>query len=118
MEELPKLTKKQGLEMLIATLSMLAIMAFFVMIAIVMMSGCSHINFRLPDRNHPNCSIPWDQRPTCISSADCGLDYECAKRGSVIGKCTYIDCCEPWRHGPKLLNGASWCADVKFDVEE
>ena len=116
MEELPELTKKQRLEMIIATAAIYAIIAFFVMIAVTLISSCGHI--RLPDRDHPNCSIPWNQRPTCTSPADCDLDYECARRGSVIGRCTYIDCCNPWRHGPKLLDGSSWCKDIKFEVEE
>jgi hypothetical protein len=116
MEELPKLTKKQGLEMLIATLSMYAIIGFFIMIAIFLMTGCAHIG--LPDRDHPNCSIPWEQRTTCLSGADCGEEYRCAKRGNPVGRCTYIDCCDPWRNGPRLMSGHDWCRDLKFEDDD
>jgi len=95
-------------EAILAKLGVLAIMMFFIFIAIAMISGCAGINIRLPDRDHPNCKIPWEQRPTCISGADCVDGFECAKRGTSIGRCTYLDCCDPWRNR-RLNMGGDFC---------
>ncbi len=103
--------KRLNIEMLIAKVSIFAIIMFFLMIAMALVFSCGHI--RLPNRNHPNCSIPWNERPNCLTSRDCALDFECAHRGGAVGKCTYIDCCQPWRHGPRILNEADWCTDIK-----
>jgi len=71
------------------------------------MAGCGHV--RLPDRDHPLCEKPWEKRTTCVSDAGCPDGFVCAHRGQAIGRCTYIDCCSPWRSGPKLHSGADWC---------
>ena len=75
-------------------------------IFIIVLAGCAHIS--LPDRDHPLCEIPWEQRTDCISDAGCPDYFVCARRGQAVGRCTYIACCEPWRSGPRLL-GESWC---------
>ena len=95
-------------EAIIAKLGVLAIIMFFIFIAIAMISGCAGINIRLPDRDHPSCKIPWEQRPTCIDGVGCAEGFLCAKRGSSIGRCTYLDCCEPWRNG-RLNSGDDFC---------
>ena len=64
---------------------------------------------RLPDRGHPACKVPWQQRDRCLSDVDCKTGYLCAKRGQMIGRCTYLDCCDPWRQGPRLMQGEDWC---------
>jgi len=94
-------------EMLIGTIAMYAIVLFFIMIAIAMVTSCSHIRFRLPDRS--KCVIPWEQRKDCINDRQCGPEEVCAHRGRAIGKCTLIDCCEPWRNGPRIMPDADWC---------
>ncbi len=98
-------------EAILAKLGIMAIMMFFIFIAIAMISGCAGINIRLPDRDHPNCKIPWEQRRVCISGADCVEGFECAKRGSSIGRCTYLDCCDPWRNG-RLNMGDDFCGPI------
>ena len=107
--------KKTDLEMLIGTLSVAAIALFFIMITVAMISSCAHI--RLPDRDHPLCKVPWENRKTCLDASDCPEEFACARRGRSIGKCTYIDCCEPWRHGPRLL-GADWCRDLQISEDK
>ena len=105
--------KKVDLEMIIGTISMAAIALFFCMIIIAMISSCSNIRFRLPDRDHPLCKVPWNSRIDCLDDSDCPQNHVCAHRGRAIGKCTYIDCCEPWRHGPRFLSTADWCTHIE-----
>ena len=83
------------------------LMIRYFLIGSIVLAGCA--SWRLPNRAHPNCKIPWENRKTCISDRNCGPDEICAHRGQAIGKCTYIDCCDPWRSGPKLRGGADWC---------
>ena len=84
-------------------------MKYFILLTIAA-TACAH--FSLPNRNHQLCNIPWDKRDPCLTDSDCdGLPMHiCAHRGQVIGKCTYIECCDPWRNGPRLMNGADWCS--------
>ena len=103
-------------EMLIGTIAMYAIGLFFVMIMIVMISSCSHVRFRLPDRS--KCAIPWAERKDCIDERQCRPDEICAHRGRTIGKCTLIDCCEPWRSGPKLMGGYDWCTHEENQLDD
>ena len=93
-------------EMLIGTIAMYAIVLFFIMIAIAMITSCG-IRFRLPDRS--KCVIPWSERKDCIDDTQCEFDEVCAHRGRAVGKCTLLDCCYPWRNGPVFLNEADWC---------
>ena len=90
-----------------------------VLIALVLMPtiilpGCGHV--RLPDRS--KCVVPWEQRKDCLTDHDCDFQDEvCAHRGRAIGKCTLIDCCYPWRNGPRLISGDDWCRGFKTDEE-
>ncbi len=106
--------KKLKLEMLIAHLSMLAIALFFVIIAAMMIVSCAGI--KLPDRDHPLCKVPWENRLDCISNNECPDGHECAYRGSTIGKCTYIDCCDPWRGRGNHAMGRSWCSHAEEEI--
>ena len=101
------MNKKHRIEMIIANIGVLAIVLFFVFIAAMMVTSCAGI--RLPDRDHPLCSIPWENRLDCISNNECPENHECAYRGQTIGKCTYIDCCDPWRGRGNHAMGRSWC---------
>ena len=101
-------------EMLIGTIAIMAIGAFFLMIIITMVTSCGHI--RLPDRS--KCTIPWEQRKDCINETQCGPEEVCAHRGRTIGKCTLIDCCNPWRNGPRLMHGADWCTHEEMILDK
>ena len=99
--------KKLKPEMLIGNLSVFLIVLFFVFIIAMMITSCAGI--RLPDRNHPLCSVPWENRVDCISNKDCPDNHECAYRGQPVGKCTYLDCCDPWRGRGNHAMGRDWC---------
>ena len=109
MEEKKPLSKSLRLEMIIAHLSIFAIFLFFIMIAAALVASCGHI--RLPDRSR--CTVPWSKRVDCFTERDCGIEEVCAFRGRVVGKCTLIDCCEPWRHGPRFLGERDWCNHIE-----
>jgi len=94
----------------------IGIMAYLALIT--MLFNCAGISFRLPDRDNPHCSIPWEKRPVCISERQCAADFECAFRGRSIGHCAHIDCCNPWRNGPRLMSGRDWCSDIKANSKE
>ena len=83
-----------------------------------MLTGCG-LKYRLPDRNHPSCQVPYSQRPTCLEDSDCAQNFLCAYRGgfsSIEGRCTYIDCCDPWRNR-RLEGGRSFCdIDINPDI--
>ena len=79
-----------------------------------MVTSCGHI--RLPDRS--KCTIPWEQRKDCINETQCGPEEVCAHRGRTIGKCTLIDCCNPWRNGPRLMHGADWCTHEEMILDK
>jgi len=85
----------------------IALIAISFIIILCLFVSCG-IRFSLPDRNHPNCKIPWDQRKPCLDSSDCAPEHECAHRGFSVGRCTYFDCCEPWRNR-RLERGKNWC---------
>ena len=84
--------------------TMFAIYVLLFLVAATMISGCSHI--RLPDRSR--CVIPWDERKTCVADSDCAPDQLCAFRGHAVGKCTLLDCCDPWRNR-RLESEKNWC---------
>lgn len=102
--------KKIYWEMVIAEFAMWLILGFFIMIA-ASQCNCGHI--RLPDRSR--CVTPWEQRVDCIDDTQCGAEEICAKRGRTIGKCTLIDCCNPWRNGPRLMSGDDWCKGISSE---
>ena len=97
-------TKRDSADL--AELVMWALLGFFM--AVLITINCNCATWRLPDRDHSHCKIPWENRITCVIDAGCPADHVCARRRAGLGKCTYIDCCDPWRHGPRLL-GADWC---------
>jgi len=99
--------KKLNLDTLVGKVSMFAVALLFVFVAVMMITSCAGI--RLPDRDHPLCDIPWDNRLDCISNNECPDNHECAYRGQTVGKCTYIDCCDPWRGRGHHAMGRSWC---------
>ena len=69
--------------------------------------GCSSLNFNLPDRSV--CTTPWEKRATCHADHECEGDQMCARRGTIEGRCTLIDCCDPWRNNGKHATGNDWC---------
>lgn len=83
----------------------IAIVAILFLGAIMMLSGCGHIG--LPDRS--KCVVPWEERKTCVADADCAPDQVCAFRGRTVGKCTLVDCCDPWRN-KRMESGKNWCS--------
>ena len=83
----------------------------FVLATFISAMCCAH--WRLPDRT--KCVTPWEERKDCISNKECGYDQLCAKRGFAIGKCTLIDCCDPWRGQPGIKSGYDWCTQVELD---
>lgn len=89
----------------------LVMAGFILVLAAAMISSCGHI--RLPDRS--KCVIPWDERKTCVSDSDCAPDQLCAFRGRPMGKCTLVDCCDPWRNR-RLERGKSWCTNEEDPV--
>lgn len=99
------------LEAKIGELAMWAILGFIIMMFVTSMFGCA--TWRLPDRT--KCVTPWEERKDCISNKECGYDQLCAKRGFAIGKCTLIDCCDPWRGQPGIKSGYDWCTQVELD---
>ena len=98
----------------IGAVAIIAIMGFFAFMIMAMMTSCGHI--RLPDRS--KCVIPWEQRKDCINERQCGPEEVCARRGRTIGKCTLIDCCNPWRNGPRLMHGADWCTHEEMILDK
>ena len=98
----------------IGAVAIIAIMGFFAFMIMAMMTSCGHI--RLPDRS--KCVIPWEQRKDCINERQCGPEEVCARRGRTIGKCTLIDCCNPWRNGPRLMHGADWCSHNELTLDK
>ena len=86
-------------------ISLAVIVGLLFLVAAAMISGCSHM--RLPDRS--KCVIPWDERKTCVADSDCAPDQLCAFRGRTVGKCTLVDCCDPWRNR-RLESGKNWCS--------
>ena len=68
----------------------------FLGVYIASLEGCAGMS--LPNRDHPNCKIKWSDRPVCIDASDCSDEFRCAFRGNNIGRCTYVDCCNPWRN--------------------
>jgi len=99
-------------EAIIGSIAVWAIFGFFLIMFIATCCGCAGTTFRLPDRNHPNCEITWEERPVCIQDSDCAEAFLCAKRGTSVGRCTYIDCCEPWRNRG-LYPDSSFCKDFQ-----
>ena len=85
----------------------------FILATLVIMTCCGHI--RLPDRT--KCVTPWEERKDCISDRQCSYDQLCAKRGRVIGKCTLIDCCDPWCGQPGIKSGYDWCTQTELDKD-
>ena len=73
--------------------------------------GCSGLNFNLPDRSM--CTTPWEKRVTCRSDHECEGDQLCARRGTVEGRCTPIDCCDPWRNNGNHAMSNDWCKKDK-----
>ena len=69
--------------------------------------GCAGIT--LADRT--KCTVPWGERPSCATDHDCDGDKICAHRGSSIGRCTLIDCCDPWRDNGRHGGGDNWCKE-------
>ena len=69
--------------------------------------GCSSLNFNLPDRSV--CTTPWEKRATCHADHECEGDQLCARRGTIEGRCTSIDCCDPWRNNGNHAMGNDWC---------
>ena len=106
--------RKAKIEARIGELATWAIFSFLLMMFIATCTGCSGMTFRLPDRDHPNCAIGWEQRPVCIDSSDCAESFLCAKRGTSVGRCTYIDCCDPWRNRG-LYPDSSFCEDLQSE---
>jgi len=113
-----ELTEPEAKQLYIAHLAKFAIMLFFIGISIAMLTGCG-LKYRLPDRSHPSCQVPYSQRPTCLEDSDCAQNFLCAYRGgfsSIEGRCTYIDCCDPWRNR-RLEGGRSFCdIDINPDI--
>tara|TARA_R100000008_G_scaffold40584_1_gene23284 strand:- start:862 stop:1197 length:336 start_codon:yes stop_codon:yes gene_type:complete len=85
--------------------SLIAVAILLFLAAALMISGCAHIG--LPDRS--KCVIPWEERKTCVADSDCAPDQVCAFRGRAMGKCTLLDCCDPWRNR-NLETGKNWCS--------
>ena len=85
-------------------ITLFAVIVLLFLVAATMISGCGHIS--LPDRS--KCVIPWEQRKPCISDSECAPDQLCAFRGQAVGKCTLLDCCDPWRNR-SLESGKNWC---------
>jgi len=109
--DMKNISEKRPSHQLVGPVTLIVTFFIFLMIAILSMTGCATLSFRLPDRNHPACQVPYSQRPTCISDSDCAQSYLCAFRSgftSVEGRCTYIDCCDPWRNR-RLEGGRSFC---------
>ncbi len=109
--DMKNISEKRPSHLLVGPVTLAITFLVFLMIAILAMSGCAGINIRLPDRSHPACQVPYSQRPGCISDSDCAQNYLCAFRSgfnSVEGRCTYIDCCDPWRNR-RLEGGRSFC---------
>lgn len=98
------LNKSIKRKLFIVNLAFTGVLAFFLIIILSMITHCGH--WRLPDRSR--CTIPWEQRPTCLSDNDCGREQLCAFRGNVIGRCTLVDCCDPWRNR-RLENSYNSC---------
>ncbi len=94
-------------KLILIVLISLAMAVFFSFIL-----GCAGI--RLPNRDHPNCAIPYSQRPACLTNSDCSVGYLCARRGAPLGRCTYEDCCNPWRNR-RLERGDDFCNDEFHD---
>ena len=106
-----ELQEKKPPHMLVGPVTLAITIFVFILIAILTITGCASIKFSLPDRDHPACQVPYSQRPTCLSDTDCAQNYLCAFRGgftSVEGRCTYIDCCDPWRNR-RLEGGRTFC---------
>ena len=102
------------IEAKIGALATWAIFGFMLMMFISTCTGCAGTTFRLPDRDHPNCAIAWEERPVCIDDSSCAEAFLCAKRGSAIGRSTYIDCCDPWRNRG-LYPDTSFCRDLQSE---
>ena len=68
---------------------------------------CAGTEFRLPDRS--KCTVSWEDRKTCISDKECTRDEVCAHRGAAVGRCTLLDCCDPWRGRGQHVGGDDWC---------
>jgi len=81
-----------------------------VIFTFILIASCAH--WSLPNR--ALCVTPWEQRKDCISNANCTPEERCAKRGSAIGKCTLVDCCEPWRGRPSIKSGYDWCDHKEY----
>ena len=96
----------------LANLFGFAILGFIIGVIFTSMSNCA--SWRLPDRSHPHCSVPWESRIVCLDNSVCTTDHVCARSGQAVGRCTYIDCCDPWRSGPKLL-GTDWCTHTEVE---
>ena len=84
--------------LLMLTLAMAVLFSFLL--------GCA--GMRLPNRDHPACTIPYSQRPVCLTNANCSMGYLCSFRSGPLGRCTYEDCCNPWRNR-RLERGDSFC---------
>jgi hypothetical protein len=101
-----KMVEHLKYEVVCAKVTLLICLGLALILLMSQLVACGHV--KLPDRNHPSCNIPHTQRPICISDSDCASNFLCAKRGSAIGRCTYIECCEPWRNR-RLEGGESFC---------
>jgi len=105
-EDRCKLVEHLKFELVCAKIVFLICAGLLFILLFSMALGCGHM--RLPDRDHPACTIPYSQRPVCITDSECATGFLCAKRGWDIGRCTYQDCCEPWRNR-RLEGGGSFC---------
>lgn len=94
-------------------LIVLAVVALLFLVAATMISGCA--TWSLPDRSQ--CVIPWEQRKTCVQDSDCAPDQLCALRGRAVGKCTLLDCCDPWRN-KRMESGKNWCSQEEEITSE
>jgi hypothetical protein len=116
--DIKNIVEKGSFHQLVGPVTLIVTLAMFLLIAILVMSGCT-LSFRFPDKNHPACQVPYAKRPACYSHSDCAQDYLCAFRGdfySIEGRCTYIDCCDPWRNR-RLEGGRSFCdTDINPDI--
>jgi len=84
-------------------------MKFTLVFSAIFMIGCAGV--KLGDRS--NCTTKWEERKPCISEGDCSPDQVCMFRNGIsVGKCSDVDCCDPWRHRD-LKTGANWCENIK-----
>jgi hypothetical protein len=99
-------------ELFCAKIIFLILLSLAMAVLFSFLLACAGI--RLPNRDHPNCAVPYSQRPLCVSTADCSMGFQCAYRGHALGRCTYEDCCDPWRNR-RLERGDTFCNDKNRD---